>query len=184
MISTQAADRGPGAVPPRPRRATPKEPLRVPTRCPAAAFESSSLCPGTRRNITTDASGRPYWCACFLAFAAFAFLRRSSPDAHAPRRVLETPHAYLLGFHFVFILSGFAAHGLRTRVVASLRVASAFLAAAGVVAAAQLVLAPPALVAALAACVAAGARLRALVEDALGDAGAAGAPGDAANFWQ
>ncbi|KAH8054668.1 high-affinity potassium ion transmembrane transporter [Aureococcus anophagefferens] len=105
----------------------------------------------------------PYWCACFLAFAAFAFLRRSSPDAHAPRRVLETPHAYLLGFHFVFILSGFAAHGLRTRVVASLRVASAFLAAAGVVAAAQLVLAPPALVAALAACVAAG-ELRALVE--------------------
>jgi hypothetical protein len=143
-----------------------------------------SFCPGKRRNITTDASGRPYWCACFLAFAAFAFLRRSSPDAHAPRRVLETPHAYLLGFHFVFILSGFAAHGLRTRVVASLRVASAFLAAAGVVAAAQLVLAPPALVAALAACVAAGARLRALVEDALGDAGAAGAPGDVANFWQ
>ncbi|KAK7250293.1 high-affinity potassium ion transmembrane transporter [Aureococcus anophagefferens] len=112
--------------------------------------------------------------ACFLAFAAFAFLRRSSPDAHAPRRVLETPHAYLLGFHFVFILSGFAAPPPDAGVVASLRVASAFLAAAGVVAAAQLVLAPPALVAALAACVAAGERLRALVEDALGDAGAAG----------
>ena len=44
---------------------------------------------------------------------------------------------YLLGFHFIFILCGFAAHGLRTGSIASLRIGSGFLAATAAVAAVQ-----------------------------------------------
>ena len=104
---------------------------------------------------------------------------------------METPSCYLLGFHFVFILSAFAAHGLRTGFVASLRVAAAFLLAAGLVALAQVPLLglrrePGALAAALVACVASGARLRGLVEAARAAAAASNPlrPGDSANFWQ
>jgi hypothetical protein len=53
--------------------------------------------------------------------------------------VLPT-HILRTRFHFAFLLSAFAAHGLRTRAAASLRVATSFLAAAGLVALAQVCL--------------------------------------------
>ena len=81
----------------------------------------------------------PWWISCVVCFAAFTWLRANygvpSPE---PIRVLETPPGYLLGFHFIFILCGFSAHGLRTKFHASLRIGSGFLGAAAIVALVQL----------------------------------------------
>ncbi|KAJ1461843.1 hypothetical protein M885DRAFT_611450 [Pelagophyceae sp. CCMP2097] len=83
----------------------------------------------------------PWWLACSACFATFAYLAALEEGGNDSMdlSVVETPSTYLLGFHFLFLLTTFSAHGLATDFEPSLCIALSFLLASAVVAAAQCV---------------------------------------------